>query len=192
MRWRSPSRAFPSLTKAEPALVDDAIDFVLQSLETSHTARYPTGSVEYYELLDVFRFAARDAVRRLYPPEGNITYDGIGMATRSIDGTIFVTDVYDGGPADKAGVLAGDEILWVDGKPFTGTEAVQWPHRRLVGSHRSAASASADPITLTVPVERLRAVGVAGRGDGRQRRGRSSATATGSAISASGPIPSAT
>ena len=73
--------SFPGLAKAEPALVDDAIDFVLQSLETSHTARYPKGSVEYYELLDVFRFAARDAVRRLYPPEGNITYDGVGMAT---------------------------------------------------------------------------------------------------------------
>ncbi len=146
--------SFPELAKAEPALVDDAIDFVLQSLQTSHTARYPKGSVEYYELLDVFRFAARDAVRRLYPPEGNITYDGIGMATRSIDGAIFVTDVYDGGPADKAGVLPGDEILWVDGKPFTGTEAFRG--RTAASSVLTARRERyADPITLTVPVERL-------------------------------------
>ena len=145
---------FPDLANAEPALVDDAIDFVLQSLETSHTARYPTGSVEYYELLDVFRYAARSAVERLYPPEGNVTYDGVGMATRGIGGAVFVTDVYDGGPADRAGVLAGDEILWVDGKPFTGTEMFRG---------RTAASSvvtvrrtrGADPITLTVPVERL-------------------------------------
>lgn len=146
--------SFPGLGQAEPALVDDAIDFVLASLETSHTGRYPTGSVEYYELLDVFRYAARDAVRRLYPPEGNITYDGIGIATRSIEGATFVTDVYDGGPADTAGVMAGDEILWVDGKPFTGTGMFKG---------RTATSAiltvrreaGADPMTLTVPVARL-------------------------------------
>ncbi|HET7715220.1 MAG TPA: S41 family peptidase [Bauldia sp.] len=146
--------SLPNLKEAEPAVVDDAIDFVLGSLETSHTARYPAGSVEYYELLDVFRFAVRNAVERLYPPDGNITYDGIGIATRSIDGAVFATDVYDGGPADKAGMMAGDEILWVDGKPFTGTDAFKG--RTAVSSvltirrHRDA-----DPMTLTVPVARL-------------------------------------
>jgi C-terminal processing protease CtpA/Prc len=146
--------SFPGLDKADTALVDDAIDFVLASLETSHTGRYPIGSVEYYELLDVFRYAARDAVRRLYPPEGNIAYDGIGIATREIDGATFVTDVYDGGPADTAGVMAGDEILFVDGKPFTGPGMFKG---------RTAAPAiltvcrekGADPMTLTVPVERI-------------------------------------
>lgn len=146
--------SFPNLKQAEPALVDDAIDFVLQSLETSHTGRYPAGSVEYYELLDIFRYAARDAVRRLYPPEGNVAYDGIGIATSEIDGATFITDVYDGGPADKAGVMAGDEILWVDGKPFTGTD--------MFGGRTAASAiltvrreADAGPMTLTVPVERL-------------------------------------
>ena len=47
--------------------------------DLAYRAAIAPGSVEYYELLDVFRFAARDAVRRLYPPEGNITYDGIGI-----------------------------------------------------------------------------------------------------------------
>jgi C-terminal processing protease CtpA/Prc len=146
--------SFPGLATAEAALVDDAIDFVLASLETSHTGRYPTGSVEYYELLDVFRFAARDAVRRLYPPEGNITYDGIGIATREIGGATFITDVYDGGPADRAGVLAGDEILWVDGKPFAGTDMFKGRTAApaIVSLRREA---RADPITLTVPVERI-------------------------------------
>lgn len=146
--------SLPGLASADEDLVDDAIDFVLASLETSHTARYPVGSVEYYELLDVFRFAVRDGVRRLYPPDGNVTYDGIGIATREIDGTIFVTDVYDGGPADKAGVLAGDEILSADGKPFAGAASF---------TGRSGASAAltlrraagAEPITVTVPVARL-------------------------------------
>jgi C-terminal processing protease CtpA/Prc len=146
--------SLPGLKDADPATVVDAIDFVLASLETSHTARYAQGSVEYYELLDVFRFAVRDAVRRLYPPDGEIAYDGIGIATRSIDGAVFVTDVYDGGPADEAGVLPGDEILWVDGRPFAGTESFRG---------RTAApsiltlrrEAGGDPLTLTVPVERI-------------------------------------
>ena len=118
-------------------------------------ARYPTGSVEYYELLDVFRYAARDAVRRLYPPEGNITYDGIGIATRSIDGATFVTDVYDGGPADKG---RGDGRRR---DPLGRRQAVH-RHRAVQGHAPRPRSiltvrreAGADPMTLTVPVERL-------------------------------------
>jgi C-terminal processing protease CtpA/Prc len=146
--------SLPDLDKAEPEVVDAAIDFVLASLETSHTARYPVGSVEYYELLDVFRYAVRDGVRRLYPPDGNVTYDGVGMATRSIDGAVYVTDVYDGGPADRAGVLAGDEILFVDGKPFAGA-GVFAGHTAAPAILSVRREAGADPITLTVPVERL-------------------------------------
>jgi carboxyl-terminal processing protease len=146
--------SLPGLGTAEPAVVDDAIDFVLASLETSHTARYPVGTVEYYELLDVFRYAVRDAVRRLYPPDGNISYDGIGFATRSIAGATYVTDVYDGGPADKAGLLAGDEILWVDGKPYDPVDTFRG--RTEAGSILTVRrDKGADPITITVPVARL-------------------------------------
>jgi C-terminal processing protease CtpA/Prc len=146
--------SLPDLDQADPETVDDAIDFVLASLETSHTARYPVGTVEYYELLDVFRFAVRDAVRRLYPPDGNITYEGVGMATRIIGDATFVTDVYDGGPADKAGVLTGDEILWVDGKPFDAVTAFE-DHTAAPAILTLRREAGADPITVTVPVERL-------------------------------------
>ena len=73
---------------------------------------------------------------------------------RSIGGAMYVTDVYDGGPADRAGVLPGDEILWVDGEPFVGagvfsgrtaTQAILTVRR----------AAGADPMTVTVAVERL-------------------------------------
>ena len=40
-----------------------------------------------------------------------MTYPGIGIVPRAIDGKIFVTDVYDGSPAASAGVKAGDEIV---------------------------------------------------------------------------------
>lgn len=102
----------------EEAALDAAVDKMLAGLKTSHTARYTPDSVDYYELLDVFRYNYRNRLRALYPPEGEITYEGIGIATKEIDGKLFVTDVYDGGPAARADVKAGDEIVSLDGAPF--------------------------------------------------------------------------
>ena len=112
----------PGLATAEPAVLDDAVAFVLASLGASHTARYTSDTVEYYELLDVFRYGVRDRLRALYPA-GEVIYAGIGAATVPIDGVPFLTDVYDGGPAARAGLLSGDEVVAVDGAPFTGLAA---------------------------------------------------------------------
>lgn len=103
---------------ADSAVTAEAIDRALASLGASHTARYTADTVEYYELIDVFRFGLRRELRRLFAPNGEVAYDGIGIATARIDGRTFVSDVYDGGPADEAGLLAGDEIVSVDGEPF--------------------------------------------------------------------------
>ena len=109
----------PDLATADPAVVNDAIDYVLASLDTSHTGRFVPAQLDYYELVDVFRYGLRDRMQELFPPDGNVTYAGIGIASRSIGGKTFITDIYDGGPADRAGLLPGDEILAVDGQPFT-------------------------------------------------------------------------
>ena len=103
---------------ADGATVAAAIDAALASLNTSHTARYAPDEVAYFELLDVFRFGYRRELRRLFPRDGEITYDGVGMATRPIDGKVFVIDVYDGGPAARADIKVGDEILAADGAAF--------------------------------------------------------------------------
>jgi carboxyl-terminal processing protease len=110
--------ATDGLDGANAATVDATIAALLASLNTSHTARYTADRVDYYELLDVFRFNYRRDLGRLYPPEGEIKYDGVGMATRRVDGKVFVSDVYDGGPAWRASVKTGDEILAADGAPF--------------------------------------------------------------------------
>ena len=89
---------------------------------------------------------------------------------REIDGKIFVTDVYDGGPAARAGVKAGDEILSVDGKPFA--EIGMFKGRNAASAILTLRrEAGADPMTMTVPVERLQPSEVAGRGDREERRG---------------------
>jgi C-terminal processing protease CtpA/Prc len=107
-----------NLAKADSTTVDAAIDAALASLNTSHTARYTPDEIGYFELLDVFRSNYRRELRRLFPRDGKITYDGVGMVTRLIDGKVFVSDVYDGGPASRASIKVGDEILAADGAAF--------------------------------------------------------------------------
>ena len=134
--------------------LDATIDEALASLAMSHTGRYTPDEVDYYELADVFRYSIRRDARRLFPPEGEVAYEGIGIASRVIDGKTFVTDVYDGGPAADAGVMAGDEIVSVDGAPLAqigsfedkAGEIVQVALRR---------TADAEPIVAAVKVEKL-------------------------------------
>jgi carboxyl-terminal processing protease len=42
-------------------------------------------------------------------------YGGIGSLIRSVDGDVYISEPYEGFPADKAGLKAGDKILDIDG-----------------------------------------------------------------------------
>jgi carboxyl-terminal processing protease len=108
----------PGGARAAPQAYSAAIGDVLTSLGASHTGHYTRDELAYYELADIFRFNFRQDLRRLFPPDGHITYPGIGIATETRDGKVFVSDVYDGAPADRAGIMRGDEIVSVDGAPF--------------------------------------------------------------------------
>lgn len=98
--------------------VDQAISSVLASLQASHTGRFTRDGIDYFELADIFRYGIRSDIRRLFPPDGEVAYDGIGMVAQQGNGLWFVTDVYDDSPADRAGILAGDEVVTVDGAPY--------------------------------------------------------------------------
>jgi carboxyl-terminal processing protease len=102
-----------------PLDAGDAIAALIGELGVSHTGRYTPDQIDYYELSSVFRFGLRDSVRRIFPPRGDVNYEGIGIASRKIGDATFITDVYDGAPAARAGLKAGDEILSADGKPFS-------------------------------------------------------------------------
>jgi C-terminal processing protease CtpA/Prc len=124
---------------------------ILASLGASHTGRLTPDQLDYYELAGVFRYALHDNIRALFPPDGKVTYDGIGIASKDIDGKRFITDVYDGSPADRAGLKAGDEIVSADGQPFAE-----------IGSFKGKAghdvdlkirhTAGADPVDVSVRV----------------------------------------
>jgi C-terminal processing protease CtpA/Prc len=137
------------------ATVDRAIDAVLAGLGASHTGRYRQDGIDYFELADIFRYAIRRDLDRLFPPDGEVRYAGIGMIAKPANGLWFVTDVYDGSPADRAGIEVGDQLIAVDGRAydeigsFTGKvgKAVAVELRRRPG---------ATPITVNATVESMR------------------------------------
>ncbi len=145
----------PLDAKSPPARVDRAIDAVLASLGASHTGRFKPGTIDYYELADVFRFGIRDDLKRLFPPEGEVSYAGIGMVAREGNGLWFVTDVYDGSPADRAGIEVGDQVLSVDGAPYREIDSFAGKAGKKVDvAIRRRPDAA--PIKIAVDVERLK------------------------------------
>ncbi len=96
----------------------EGIDEALAALGASHTGYYTPDQIDYYELADLYHFAIAPENWRLLAPDGMVSYQGIGMIAARQDGAVFVTDVYDAGPAALAGVRVGDEVTAVDGKPY--------------------------------------------------------------------------
>jgi carboxyl-terminal processing protease len=48
------------------------------------------------------------------------SYSGVGAALEKKDGKLLITRVFDGSPAQQAGIKAGDAIVAVDGQPTKG------------------------------------------------------------------------
>lgn len=52
-------------------------------------------------------------------------YGGIGSLIRSIDGNVYISEPYEGSPAQKSGLKAGDKILMIDGTSITDKDQEQ-------------------------------------------------------------------
>ncbi len=123
------------LPRAEAAGTAEELSAVINGalgrLKASHTRHYHAEQREYYELLDVFfpEGVPRRGGLRIRP--GPVRYVGIGLATATLEGKVFAAEVYEGGPAAEAGILAGDELLgvedgaWGDIAPFADREGVE-------------------------------------------------------------------
>jgi C-terminal processing protease CtpA/Prc len=118
------------------------INRMLAELGASHTRHYTASDPSYFQLLDIFSGALRQTLRRIFP-DGQVTHPGIGMFTRQLDGKTFIAGILDGLPAQKAGLVVGDEIIAAGGKPFhpidsfttnVGQEVTLTIRRRLDGS----------------------------------------------------------
>lgn len=98
------------------------VNEMLAELHTSHTHYYTQDDPCYYQLLGVFEqsdayTAPLNQIRQTLPHH-QIGYVGIGIVTQRQDAGTFVSAVFDGGPADQAGILVGDRLVSVDGEPF--------------------------------------------------------------------------
>src|SRR5574344_1408435 len=66
------------------------------------------------------------------------SFFGVGIEFVIRQDTLHVQNVVTGGPAQKAGILAGDKIINIDGKPFVGKTATnEEAMRRLKGPNKS-------------------------------------------------------
>jgi carboxyl-terminal processing protease len=145
----------PVSAASPDARVDEAIDAVLASLQASHTGRFKPDAIDYFEMADIFRGAIRNDIRRLFPPEGEVSYPGIGMIAKPGNGLWFVSDVYDGSPAARAGILVGDEILTIDGAPYHEITSFRGKVGRTVDV-RLRRRPGAEPLSMKVRVELLK------------------------------------
>ena len=109
--------------KSQEAL-SDVINQMLSHLDTSHTAHYTPDDPAYYLLFDVYgrNPYLNEARERLFNG-GEVTFEGIGIFTLQKQQQTFVQDVVEGGPAAAAGLLVGDEIVDLDGRPFQPLES---------------------------------------------------------------------
>ena len=110
----------PGATRAssEEALAS-VINSMLSELHASHTRYYTRTGPEYYQLSDIFAGALRRRGLERAFPGGRISYPGIGVLSRvDMQGRSVITGVIEGTPAQQAGLLAGDEMVFADGAPF--------------------------------------------------------------------------
>lgn len=61
---------------------------------------------------------AKDVQKANENLQGN--FEGVGISFQIVDDTIHVVEVIEGGPSSKAGILPGDKIVRIDGRPAVG------------------------------------------------------------------------
>ena len=120
------------------SLVDKAIPQILSELDP-HSVYIP----------------AKDAQATTDELKGS--FSGIGVEFVIRQDTIHVQNVIENGPAERAGLLAGDKIVAVDGKPFVGKKVTNEEAMRVLkGPKDTKIKISVkryghkDPITYTV------------------------------------------
>ena len=127
--WKALKQKYESqVTKAHSKEeAANIINGMLAELKTSHTRFYTPEEPAYYQVLGIFAPRNPDLQQQLKKifPQGKIEYSGIGIFTKDINGKTFISGVLDGSPAANAGLLAGDRIISVEGRPFKPVQSFE-------------------------------------------------------------------
>jgi len=106
------------------------INQMLAELKTSHNHYYTKWEPNYYTLqaalisdfLAVMKTSDASVVERIVPgrysSRANPHRTGIGVVTKKIDDHYYVNAVLASSPAERAGIVLGDWIVEVNGRPF--------------------------------------------------------------------------
>jgi carboxyl-terminal processing protease len=155
LNWDAIGDRYRPLAAAAASERDRAavINRMLAELHASHTGYYTPADTGYYDLADIFSRSLRHQLGSAFP-NGKVAYTGIGIFTRDVDGKTFVSGVLNGLPADKAGLLVGDEVLTADGAPFApvGSFADKSGHKVTLTIRRARGAA---PQSVVVTPERI-------------------------------------
>jgi carboxyl-terminal processing protease len=84
-------------------LMKTGIDAMLKSLDP-YTNYIPESDMEDYRFMTTGQ------------------YGGIGSLIRSVDKNVYISEPYEGFPAQKSGLMAGDRVLKIDGIDVTGKD----------------------------------------------------------------------
>jgi carboxyl-terminal processing protease len=120
--WLERARNLRASVLSAPTTEDAVarINDLIAELKTSHTGLYTPDDYRYYITLEILQGApaTRDLIFERFWGIGPY-FPGVGIFAATIDGRHFIDGVLEGSPADKAGLKYGDEILSVDGQPFS-------------------------------------------------------------------------
>lgn len=106
-------RLSQGLSKVEfSGLVNELLD----ELKSSHTRYLTPADTDYFHLGAIFFRIPKIGKAFLGKP---ITYPSIGIITENLGSKTFIACILAGSPAEKGGLLRGDEILSADRKPFS-------------------------------------------------------------------------
>jgi carboxyl-terminal processing protease len=92
------------------------VNAMLRELNASHTYYLTPDDYEYYHLGALF--SKMPEIGALFGDQ-EVKYPTVGIITRSIEGRNYIASVLAGSVAEKAGLVKGDEILAVNGGPYT-------------------------------------------------------------------------
>lgn len=115
----------------------DAIDAMLRGLDP-YTVYYHESNMEDYKLMTTGE------------------YGGIGALIRKMGDYTYIAEPYEGNPAQKSGLLAGDKILSIDGKDMKNkpSDEVSSSLKGPKGSSIEIKVLRNEKETLTIPVQR--------------------------------------
>jgi carboxyl-terminal processing protease len=91
------------------------VNAMLRELNASHTYYLTPEDYEYYHLGALF--SKIPEIGALFK-EQDVMYPTVGIITQSLKERVYIVSVLAGSVAEKAGLLKGDEILSVNGKPY--------------------------------------------------------------------------